>query len=341
MNGAAGTSPKPAARPFIIAEVGSVHDGSFGNALRLVDVAAECGASAIKFQLHIPEEETTKYAPAPRHFASEDRFTYFARTSFTPAQWTKLKSHAEGNGIIFLASIFSLGALRILEDLDVQAHKIPSGEVTNLPLLEAVAATGKRVYLSSGMSNWNELDAAVDFLSSSELTVMQCSSVYPCPPELIGLNVLTEMMDRYSGHSVGFSDHSEGSVAAIAAVSLGSSAVEKHLTFSRMMYGSDAPFGLEPAEFSRFVSDLQLAERMRSTRLDKDDLSPYIDTRAVFQKSIVAARPIRKDAEIRHDDIGFKKPGTGLPPSEIERVIGKTSRRDISVDEQISLSDVE
>src|SRR5687767_8411606 len=149
----------------IIAEIGSVHDGSFGNALRLIDAAAEAGADAVKFQTHIAEAESLADAPAPGYFSDEPRLAYFKRTSFSPEQWKKLARHAETRKVAFLSSPFSLEAVDLLESIGVGAYKVPSGEVTNIPLLERIARTRKPALLSSGMSDWKELDRAVAVLN--------------------------------------------------------------------------------------------------------------------------------------------------------------------------------
>ncbi|MGH6802388.1 MAG: N-acetylneuraminate synthase family protein, partial [Methyloceanibacter sp.] len=215
----------------IIAEVGSVHDGSFGNAQRLIDVAAECGADVVKFQTHIASAETLRDAPMPPYFTGEPRYEYFERTAFTLEQWEALKAHCEGLQVEFLSSPFSVEAVELLEKIGVRRYKVPSGEVTNLPYLEVVAQTGKPVLLSSGMSNWAELDAAVDTMlrHHDRLTVLQCTSEYPCPPERVGLNVMMEMRARYK-LPVGLSDHTRTNYAAYAAVVLGASVIEKHFT---------------------------------------------------------------------------------------------------------------
>ena len=154
-----------------------------------------------------------------------------------------------------MSSPFSHEAVEILERLKVPFYKIPSGEVTNLSLLRFVAETGKPVFLSSGMSTWDELDRAVNTILDhhSKLTILQCTSVYPCPPQMVGLNVMLEMKERYH-LPVGLSDHSMSNYSALAAVALGASVIEKHLTFSRKMYGTDAKHSLEPDEFLQFDS---------------------------------------------------------------------------------------
>ena len=325
----------------LIAEIGSVHDGSFGNAVKLIEAAAKCGAHAVKFQTHIAEAETLRNAPNPPYFKGEPRFDYFRRTGFSLPQWLTLAAECAANHVKFLSSPFSLEAVDLLEKVGVDSYKIPSGEVTNLPLLRKVAATGKPVYLSSGMSDWAELDAAVEALRpSSRLVVLQCSSAYPCPPESVGLNVMAEMRTRY-GVEVGFSDHTLGVAAPIAAVALGAVVIEKHFTFSRAMYGSDALNGTEPAEFKQLADALADVSAMLAHPVNKSDVSAFGDMKRIFEKSIVAARDLAAGHALAEGDLAFKKPGTGIPAAQTEQLLGRKLRRAVATDHQFNLSDVE
>lgn len=324
----------------VIAEVGSVHDGSFGNARKLITLATECGANAVKFQTHIAEAETTQHAPSPSYFEGEPRIDYFKRTAFSLDQWKKLARDCKEQNVRFLSSPFSLEAVDLLEEVEVGAYKVPSGEVTNLPLLAKIAATGKPVILSSGMNNWKELDEAVETLrSGGEVTVLQCSSAYPCPPEQVGLNVIPEMAARW-GLKVGFSDHTQGIAAGIAAVAVGATVIEKHITFSRRMYGSDASTATEPSEFADFVTAVREVARMRASPVDKDDLKPYQDMKRVFEKSIVAARDLEAGAVLDVLDLAFKKPGDGTPAREWSNVVGRRLTTSLRADEQITFADL-
>jgi N,N'-diacetyllegionaminate synthase len=324
----------------IIAEIGSVHDGSLGNALRLIDAAAEAGADAVKFQTHIAEAESLPDAPSPGYFSDEPRIAYFKRTGFAPEQWKKLARHAESAKVTFLSSPFSLEAVDLLEDVGVKAYKVPSGEVTNLPLLERIAATRKPAILSSGMSDWKELDRAVAILKPAcDLTVLQCSSAYPCTPEQVGLNVLGEMKARY-GTAVGLSDHTLGLAAAVAAAALGATVVEKHFTFSRLMYGSDAKHSMEPADFRAFCQALHEVWRMQASPIDKDDVRPYAEMKRIFQKSVVTARALKAGTVLARDMLAFKKPGDGIPASSYRTLLGKTVRKDLRADHKLATEDL-
>jgi N,N'-diacetyllegionaminate synthase len=295
----------------------------------------------VKFQTHIAEAETLRDAPSPGYFSAEPRFDYFDRTGFSVDQWKRLAAHCKSCGATFLSSPFSLEAVDLLEAVGVSAYKVPSGEVTNLPLLDRIAETGKAVYLSSGMSNWAELDAAVAALRrGGPVTVLQCTSAYPCPDERVGLNVLAEMAQRW-GLPVGFSDHTTGLAAGVAAAAFGASVIEKHFTFSRLMYGSDAATAMEPADFRLFCMSVKAAARMRAHPVNKDDLSFYRDMKRVFEKSIVTARAIKAGAVLRRDDLAFKKPGGGISAAGWQAVVGRRVVRDLASDHMLADTDLE
>jgi N-acetylneuraminate synthase len=315
---------------FIIAEAGMNHDGSLGNAIRMAEVAAECGADAVKFQLHDAPAETTHDAPSPPYFKHESRWEYFQRTAFSDEQWATLKDACERAGIEFLCSVFSLRAVERLERLGVTRYKIGSGEVTNVELIRSVAATGKPVLLTSGMSSWAELDRAVA-AAGDNVTVLQCTSAYPTPPERVGLNVLEELRVRY-GKPVGLSDHTLGPYAGFAAVALGASVLEKHFTLSKELYGPDASLALEPAELEELVEGVREIETMLAHPVDKDNLEPYGEMKRIFEKSVVAVVDIPAGATIERGMLAAKKPGTGIPAARIDEVVGRTARADVPAD---------
>jgi N-acetylneuraminate synthase len=324
----------------IIAEVGSVHDGSFGNAVKLIEAAAACGADVVKFQTHIAEAETLVDAPMPPYFKGEPRHAYFRRTGFTPEQWKQLRAACERCGVGFLSSPFSLEAVDLLEEVGAETYKVPSGEVSNLPLLERLAATGKPVLLSSGMSNWAELDAAVTALKrGGPLTILQCASAYPCPPEQVGLNVLAEMRARY-GVPVGLSDHTRGPAAAFASAALGATVIEKHFAYSRLMYGSDAANAMEPDEFSAMAQGLRDIWAMLAHPVDKDDIAAFADMKRIFEKSVVTAGAVAEGHALTQADLAFKKPGDGIPAARWRELIGRRLRRAAPADHKLSFEDL-
>jgi N-acetylneuraminate synthase len=328
---------------LIIAEAGSVHDGSFGNATKLVDLAAECGADAIKFQTHIAAAETLPDAPSPAFFKSEPRHQYFQRTAFTREQWRSLRARCAERNIEFMSSPFSVEAVELLEDVGVARYKVPSGEVTNLPLLDAIGRTGKPVLLSSGMSSWTELDEAVRTLirHHRQVTVLQCSSIYPCPYDAVGLNAMREMAERYA-LPVGLSDHTLTAYAALAAVTLGAAVIEKHLTFSRKMYGSDAAHSMEPAEFADLVRGIRAVDQMLSAPVDKTAMAERLgEMKAVFEKSVVAQRAIPAGTVLTAAMLALKKPGTGIPARRLPDLIGRRVMRDVPVNTLLREEDLD
>jgi len=326
---------------LLIAEVGSVHDGSFGNACKLVELAAACGADVVKFQTHIAGAESLRDAPGPSYFQGEPRYQYFERTGFRLDQWKELVRACDQVGIRFLSSPFSLEAVALLEEIGAQAYKVPSGEVTNIPLIERLAGIGKPVLLSSGMSSWGELDAAVQILRDRvRLVVMQCTSLYPCPFERVGLNLLSAMRERY-GDSVriGFSDHTQGIAAGVAAAALGATVIEKHLTFSKAMYGSDAPHAMEPSDFGAFCSAVKETWAMLAHPVDKDDVSHLADMKRVFEKSLVAAEDVAKGSVVEARHFAFKKPGDGIPAARYLEFVGRRWARSVTAEQKLEESD--
>ncbi len=318
----------------VIAEVGSVHDGSLGNAKNLIDTAKQCGASAVKFQTHLAAAETLREAPTPPYFRGESRFEYFDRTAFSKDQWRLLKTHCDQHNMEFLSSPFSIEAVELLEDIGITRYKIPSGEVTNIPLLEAIVQTEKHLFLSSGMSSWAELDEAVTTVlrKHDRLTLLQCTSEYPCSYQQVGLNVMLEMRERYK-LPVGLSDHTLTNYASLTAVAFGASVIEKHLTFSRLMYGSDARHSLEPKEFADLVEGIRAVETILNSKVDKDAKAADLgDMKRIFEKSVVSVVNINAGTILSSDMLAVKKPGTGIPARRLKEILGRRVVRDVRKD---------
>jgi N-acetylneuraminate synthase len=321
----------------IIAELGSVHDGKFYLAKKLIKKASEAGADIVKFQMHIAEEETLENAPSPHYFKLESRFNYFKRTAFNFNEWKKLKKICKNHKIEFLCSPFSEKAVDILEKLNVNSYKVPSGELTNLSLLERLKKTNKHIYLSTGMSNWREITIATKLLKKN-YTLLQCSSIYPCPLEYVGINILNEMKKKYKCE-IGFSDHTLGFSASLAAVANGATIIEKHFTLSRKMYGSDAKNSMEPHEFNFLVKNLKEIRKILNNPVKKNDLNKYLRMKKIFEKSIVAKEDLKINTIIKKKNIAFKKPGTGIRALYYKSLIGKKLIRDVKKDTMLKNSD--
>jgi N-acetylneuraminate synthase len=336
---------EPGSRCAIIAEVAQAHDGSLGMAHAFIDAAANAGVDAIKFQTHIAAAESTAAEPWRTRFSPQDesRIDYWRRMEFSPEQWAGLRAHAERCGLDFLSSAFSPDAVDLLERVGVAGWKIASGEINNRPLFDAIAGSGLPVLLSTGMSPLSEVDEAVGWVraSGAALAVMQCSSVYPCPPEQLGLNVLAVLRERY-GAAVGLSDHSATTHAGVAAAALGVEVLEVHLTLSREMFGPDVAASLTPAELQCLVEGVRFVETARVHPVDKDRLDDDVAAlRSVFMKSVVAAVDLPAGRVLRVEDLAVKKPGTGIPARHIARLIGRRLRRDLPCDAALDFDDLE
>ena len=324
----------------VIAEIGSVHDGSYGNSKKLIDLAKNCGADIVKFQYHIAEFESMKNAVSPSYFNDEKRFDYFKRTSFTLTQWKGLVDYSKQKKIEFLCSVFSIEAFKNLLSLGVKSFKIPSGEVTNLPLLEEISRYKKiRIFLSTGMSNMSEIEKAYNILKRNSLIIMQCTSLYPCPNNMVGINVIDEFKKKFKNCQIGFSDHTMDNVSALLAASKGANYFEKHITFSRQMYGSDAKFASEPEDFKIYCKSIKQANSILSSKVNKNNLKPFISMRKIFQKSIIYAQNLNKNEKIKLNNIKFLKPDTGISANKYKSVLGKKLKKNVKRNAFLKYSD--
>jgi N-acetylneuraminate synthase len=321
---------------LVIAEVAQAHDGSLGTAHAYIDAVARAGADAVKFQTHIAAAESTPGEPFRVKFSPQDatRYDYWKRLEFSRPQWRELADHARQRGLLFLSTPFSFEAVELLDSLDVPAWKVGSGEVTNLPMLERMAATGRPVLISSGMSSWDELDEAVATVQKAPAPVglFQCTTAYPCPAEKIGLNVLDELRERYRC-PVGLSDHSGTIYASLAAVALGANLLEVHVVFSRECFGPDVNASITTAELAQLVEGVRFIERSLANRVDKEQIAGQMhELKAMFGKSVVAARDLAKGHKLERADLALKKPGTGIPAARLNDVVGRRLSKGVSAD---------
>lgn len=320
----------------IIAEIGSVHDGSIKLAFKLIKKAALSGADIVKFQMHIPEHESLKDAPNPDYFKLEDRYSYFKRTSFKLSEWIKIKKYCESLNVDFLCSPFSIEAVKQLNKINVKYYKVPSGELTNLPLLEELKKTNKKIILSTGMSNLKEITQAVEVFNKKKIVLMQCSSIYPCPLEKVGINVINLFKKKYKC-DVGFSDHTLESSASYAAAALGAVLIEKHFTLSKNMYGSDAKHSMEPKEFKDFCKNIKQIWYLKQFDVKKNDLAPYKKMKVIFEKSIYAKKTLKAGHVLKFSDMSFKKPNLFIRADKYKRCIGKKLKKKLKKDDPINV----
>ncbi len=338
-------APRKGAPCTLIAEIAQAHDGSLGMAHAYIDAAAKAGADAVKFQTHIAAAESTALEPWRTRFSLQDetRLDYWRRMEFTAEQWAGLKAHADEAGLLFLSSPFSLAAVELLQKVGVTGWKIASGEITNFPMLDAMAATGQPLLLSTGMSPYTEIDAAVARLKrgGGPLAVFQCTTQYPSPPQRIGLNVLAELRARYGG-AVGLSDHSGTIFPALAAATHGVEVIEVHLTLSRQMFGPDVSASVTPAELAEMTRGLRFIETMRIHPVDKSvPDTAAAPLREIFFKSVVPLRDLDAGTVLEPEMLTTKKPGTGIPASALDAIVGRRLRRSVAADVPLGFSDLE
>ena len=330
---------------LIVAEIAQAHDGSLGMAHAYIDAIADAGADAVKFQTHIAAAESTPQEPWRIKFSPQDatRYDYWQRMEFTEAQWLSLKDHADERSLIFLSSPFSFEAVDLLSRVGVAAWKVPSGETANTPMLDQMIATGLPVILSTGMSCLDEIDGAVARIKDGDvpLVVLQCTTAYPCPPEKVGVNLISFFRERY-GCAVGLSDHYGTIYPGLAAVAFGIQMLEVHVTFSRQMFGPDVPASITIAELKQLVEGVRFIEKMMDNPVDKEAIAEEFDElRSTFTKSIVACKNLKAGSILEADDLTLKKPGTGLPPARLADIIGRRLKRSVTADTLIEESDFE
>jgi N-acetylneuraminate synthase len=329
---------------LIVGEVAQAHDGSLGSAHAFIDAIANAGADAVKFQTHIAAAESTAAEPWRVKFSQQDatRFDYWKRMEFTEEQWYGLKKHADERGLKFLSSPFSVEAVELLNRVGVAAWKIASGELSNTPMFECITATKLPIILSSGMSTLTEIDQAVQRVKADNLplTVLQCTSLYPCPPEKIGINLIPFFRERYKC-PVGLSDHSGTIYPGLAAATMGIDMLEVHVTLSREMFGPDVLASVTTAELRQLVEGVRFIQRMNAHPAEKNAIASEMkQLRDLFTKSIVARIDLSAGTVLRQEDLSIKKPGTGIPASELQRVVGRTLIRSVQADEVLRESDL-
>jgi len=302
----------------IIAEIAQAHDGSLGILHSYIDALAEAGVDVVKFQTHIAAAESSIHEPFRVNFSYEDatRYDYWERMSFPETAWHEIKAHCDEAGVEFMSSCFSQAAVDMMERMGMARYKIGSGEVTNFLLLEKVARTGKPIILSSGMSNLAELDAAIGFLRpfGNDLSVLQCTTAYPTPPERVGLNVMAVLRARYPGLKVGLSEHTALVETGIAAAALGADILEFHAVFDRRMFGPDAKSSLTISEVKQLVDSVRNVETMLANPIDKTDNSAYGSLKAIFENDLEAKKPA----------------GYGIAASEFREVLGRSLKRPLA-----------
>ena len=329
--------------PMVIAELGINHGGDLALAKSMVTKAAKSGAECVKHQTHFVEDEMTEEAKdiIPPN-ATSSIWEIMEKCSLSRDEEIELKSHAEELGLIYLSTPFARKAADSLAEIDVPAFKIGSGEADNLPLIRHIASLGKPVIMSTGMQSIESIRQSVKIIRDSGVSfaLLECTNLYPSPPEVVSLQGVTDLKEAFPDAVVGFSDHSIGPHMALAAVALGASVIERHFTDSRYREGPDISCSMDPAELSYLVDrscDVYLAAKNPKQRT--------IPEEAVYRfarGSIVADQDLVAGTILSEEDIWARRPGSGeIAAEDFDNIVGRKLLRDIKRNTQISWSDLE
>ena len=329
--------------PLIIAELGINHGGDLMVAEQMVKKAADRGCEIIKHQTHFLDDEMTPDAKKimPPN-ADVSIWDVMEKCSLTKDEEIKLKRIVEDLGMIYISTPFSRSAADFLNDINVPAFKIGSGECDNLLLIEYIADFGKPIILSTGMQNLLSVEKPVEILEKKniEYALLECTNIYPCPPEDIALGSLAQLSDKFPNAEIGFSDHSIGPTMALAAVALGATIVEKHFTDTRNRQGPDISCSMDPDELEHLIKKSKEVAYSRDRK--KFIANVEKDVYKFARSSIVSDKNLKKGDTIDRQNIWARRPGNGeIPAFEFEKVLGKTLKRDIARNTQIKWSDLE
>lgn len=329
---------------YIIAEAGVNHNGDIELAKHMIEVAAEAGASCVKFQSFQAGEVASRYAKKANYqkvnfdIGGDNQYAMLKRYEMDVSMHMELIEYCKQCNIQFLSTAFGLNSIELLEKIHIAKWKIPSGEITNFPYLKRLASSNNPFLLSTGMSTMQEIEQAIQVLESDEkkdITLLHCNTQYPTPPEDVNLRAMVTMRETF-GRPVGYSDHTNGIEASIAAVALGAAVIEKHFTLDRHMEGPDHIASLEPSELSRLVQSIRRVELELGDGIKKVTESER-ENILIARKSIVAARDISAGEYFTEENITTKRPGSGISPMMWEQVVGAIAKRDYSEDELIEL----
>lgn len=332
---------------FIVAEAGVNHNGDIRLAYRLIDLAARAGVNAVKFQSFVTEELVTPEAPKPGYQLkttpkADSQFKMIKALELNSDDHAKLKAHCEKSGVIYLCTPYDKISLDKLDRMDVAAFKVSSTDTTNIPFLRYIAAKGRPVILSTGMSTFDEVKEALCALYSGGLTgrviLLHCTSEYPAPVSEVNLRAISSMHQAF-GCPVGFSDHTAGIGAGLWAVVAGACVIEKHFSLDRDMAGPDHRASIGPDELSELVKRVRDAERALGDGV-KRPMPSELPNKTLMQRSLVAKRNIRAGEIIKADDLTCKRPGSGLRPSCFDCVVGKQAATDIPKDGVLTFSSI-
>ena len=330
-------------KTLIIAEAGVNHNGSLEMAFELIDAASDAGADVVKFQTFKAENLVTKSAAKADYQlgttdVQETQFEMIKKLELSYDMHHKLISKCKEKGIRFSSTGFDTSSVDVLIELGVDFLKVPSGEITNLPYLRHVGAKNLPIILSTGMATLKEVEEALTILEVSganrnQITVLHCNTEYPTPMEDVNLKAMCTIREEF-GVNVGYSDHTLGIEVSIAAVAMGATVIEKHFTLDRTMDGPDHAASLEPEELKQMVKSIRNIEKAKGDGVKKPSNSEEKNI-SIVRKSIVASKEIKVGDAFTSDNLGVKRPGTGVSPMQWDEVVGKVASKDFNPDELI------
>ena len=336
---------KKMSKVFIIAEAGVNHNGSLKTAKKIVNAAVQAGADAVKFQTFDAESLVSKYAPKAFYQKKntdkgESQLEMLKNLELSLDAHKELLAYCRASKIMFFSSPFDFKSIDLLARLGLKILKIPSGEITNLSYLRKIGALRIKIIMSTGMATIAEVKTALDVLvkngtKKKDIIVLHCNTEYPTPFEDVNLSAMLTMKNKL-GVNIGYSDHTLGIEVAIAAVALGASVIEKHLTLDKNMSGPDHKASVSPDELKCMVKAIRNIEKAIGSGLKKPSRSELKNI-VVVRKSIVASRKINKGDFFNHENISTKRPGNGISPMELDKILGKKAKRNFKKDEQISI----
>jgi len=333
-------------KTMIIAEAGVNHNGDINMAKKLIDIAAEAGADLVKFQTFSADRLVTHEAVKADYQllatnSSESQHNMLRKLELTESMHHDLIAHCADQNIGFFSTGFDVESINLLVGLGQELFKIPSGEITNLPYLRYIGKLARTIILSTGMSNMDEIESAINVLEESgthrsKITVLHCTTAYPAPMSDVNLRAMQSIQNRFNV-DVGYSDHTLGIEIPIAAVALGATLIEKHFTTDRSLPGPDHKASLEPAELKAMVDGIRNVEKALGDGL-KRLMPSELTNLPMARKSIVASLPIKTGDTFTEHNLTAKRPGTGISPMEWNKLLGSKANRDYLADELIDES---
>ncbi|WP_394691589.1 N-acetylneuraminate synthase [Hoeflea sp.] len=334
---------------FVIAEIGVNHNGDLDTAYRLIDIALEAGADSAKFQTFSADTIVavgTESVAYQKRGGSVDQYELLKSLELSMDHHRAIVDYCNAAGIEFMSTAFDPASMDLLIDLGVKRLKIPSGEITNTPLVQKAARTALPLIVSTGMAEMAEVAETIDDIraardgkSMSDVTVLHCTSSYPAPPSDINLRAMTSMAEEF-GLPVGYSDHTEGIWMAPLAVAAGATMIEKHITLDRTMKGPDHAASIEPAELKQMIEDIRRAEIIRGDGV-KTPMASELEARKLVRKGIKFSRDLPTGHVLSEADVVILRPDTGLAPRMLPSIVGRQLSKNVSALSPISVKDLD